>query len=228
MKLPHVLSALILFAFVAGCGPRVIKTDNDAAPAYRLDDGSLCEAPQGYPDILHAPGTLQVRVLFLSSTSPAVTAESVTDLPSREEIDAALYLSCGEFAAGKLSTDVFTRQRRIYQELRLRHLERGIQRWLNNPQGFESSGKVCHFMFSGGSPDTRDVTRLVPQETSVDDCALRVRSKGGTHVLLGCSAGQWKLRWARQPILAGANGWDNRRDPIAGTRYVPDPDCGWG
>jgi hypothetical protein len=228
MKVLDVLFVFSFCAVVAGCGSRIIKADDDAPPVYRMDDGGLCKAPAEYPDILEAPGTRQVRALFLSSTSPVVTAAGVTDLPSREELGAALYLSCGEYANRELSKGVFTRQRRIYQELRLMHLERGVQRWLDDPKGFESPGKICLFVFSGDNPDKRNVTRLVPQQTTADDCALHVSTNGGTHVRLGCSAGQWKMHWAPQRLLVGPNGWTNRRRSLVDTQYVPDPDCGWG
>ncbi len=223
----QVLFILFTCAAVAGCGVRVMEVDN-GPPVYRIDDGSLCEAPPGYPDILMQAGTAQVRSLFLSSTPPEVTAAAVTDLPSREELAAALYLSCGEYATGKLSKAVFRRQRSIYQEMRQVHLERGIQRWRDEPEGFEMSGKLCHFIFNGGNPDKRDVARLVPPQTSVDDCALHVSTRGGSHVRLGCSEGRWKMHWARQPLLIGPEGWINRDRSVTGTQYVPAPDCGWG
>ena len=228
MKVFHAFFVFSLCAVVAGCGSRTIKADDDAPPVYRMDDGSLCKAPAGYPDILETSGTHQVRTLFLSSTSPVVTAEGVTDLPSREEIGAALYLSCGEYASRALSKDVFRRQREIFHELRLKHLERGVQSWLDDPEGFDSPGKICLFVFNGDNPDKRNVTRLVPQQTTADDCALYVNNNGGTHVRLGCSAGRWKIHWAAQRLLVGPNGWINRRHSLAGTQYVPDPDCGWG
>lgn len=228
MKPALVSIVLALCAAVNGCGSRIVKADGNAPPVYRMDDGSLCKAPAGYPDILDASGTRQVRALFLASTPPKVTAAEVTDLPSLEEIDAALYLSCGEYAARELSKDVFRGQRRVYRELRLRNLARGVQSWLDDPDGFNKSGKVCLFVFSGDTPDRRNETRLVPPETTADDCAFYVNSNGGTHVHLGCSAGRWKLRWARQLIAIGPDGWANRQDPLAGTQYVPNPDCGWG
>jgi hypothetical protein len=228
MKASRIFFVLALCAAVYGCGSRIIKADGNGPPVYRMDDGSLCKAPAGYPDILEASGTRQVRALFLASTPPKVTAAEVTDLPSLEELDAALYLSCGEYAARELSTNVFRGQRRIYRELRLRHLDRGIQSWLEDPDGFAMTGKVCLFLFNGDAPDPRNEPRLVPPETTADDCAFYVSSNGGTHVQLGCSEGRWNVRWARQRMLAGPDGWVNRRDPLAGSQYVPDPDCGWG
>jgi hypothetical protein len=223
-----VLLALTLLGAVYGCGSRTIKVDEGAPPLYRMDDGSLCKAPAGYPDILEASGTQQVRALFLASTSPIVTADGVTDLPSMAELDAALYLSCGEYANRELSKDTFRIQRAVHQQLRLRNLRRGVQSWLDDPEGFETPGKVCLFLFNGDAPDQRNLTRLVPPQTTADDCAVYVSSNGGTHVLLGCSAGRWKMHWAPQRILVGPNGWANRRHPLAGTQYVPNPDCGWG
>jgi hypothetical protein len=228
LKAPQVFFVLLLCAAVNGCGSRVIKADDDGPPAYRMDDGSLCKAPADFPDILDAPGTRQARSLFLSSTSPTDTAAEVSDLPSREELAAALYISCGEYAAGELSKRAFMRQRNIHQELRLKHLERGVQSWLDDPKGFETPGKVCQFIFSGDEPDIRNLARLVPQRTTADDCALYVSSKGGSHVRLGCSAGSWKIHWASQRLLVGPDGWAKRRRPLAGTQYVPVPDCGWG
>ena len=228
MKPALTFIVLALCAAVHGCGSRIIKADGNAPPVYRMDDGGLCKAPTGYPDILEAPGTRQVRALFLASTPPLVTVEGVSDLPSMVELDAALYLSCGEYATVELSKHVFRGQRRIYQELRIRNLARGVQNWLDDPEGFATPGKVCLFLFEGDDPDRRNATRLVPQQTSADDCAFYVYTNGGTHVRLGCSAGRWKMHWAPQRILVGPNGWANRRDSLAGTRYVPDPDCGWG
>jgi hypothetical protein len=218
---------LLLCVAIAGCGSRSIKTASDALPVYRMDDGSVCKAPAGYPDILESPGTRQARSLFLSSTSPKETAAGVSDLPSLEELSAALYFSCGEYASRKLSKNVFVRQREIYQELRLRYLRTGVQSWLDDPEGFKSPGKVCLFIFSGHNPDVRNLTRLVPPQTTADDCALHVSTNGGTHVRLGCSAGNWEMHWAPQWLLVGPNGWAERRRSLAGTQYVPVPDCGW-
>ena len=228
MKAYSLLVVLLLCAAVSGCGSRVIKTEDGAPPVYRMDDGSLCKAPAGYRDILESSGTQQARELFLASTLPVVTSEGVKDLPSLEEIDAALYISCGEYAARDISKDVLRHHRDIYQQLRLRYLALGVQSWLDAADGYEAPGKICSFIFNGDQPDARNRTRLVPQETTADDCAVHVNSNGGTHVLLGCSAGRWKIHWAPQRILASPNGWANRRDSLAGTRYVPNPDCGWG
>ena len=228
MKTSHIFFALALCAAVYGCGSRIIHPDGNAPPVYRMDDGSLCKAPKGYPGILDAPATLQIRALFLASTPPDITAKDVTDLPSLEELDAALYLSCGEYATGELSADVFRTQRSLFRELRLRNLALGVQSWLDDPDGYATPGKVCLFLFNGDDADRRNETRLVPEQTTADDCAFYVNTNGGTHVRLGCSAGRWKLHWAPQRILAGPNGWTNRRDPLSGSRYVPNPDCGWG
>lgn len=227
LNLSRVFVVLLFCTAVNGCGSRVIKADDGAPPVYRMDDGSLCEAPAGFPDILQTPGTRQARALFLSSTSPEETAAGVPDLPSREELGAALYVSCGEYANGKLSRSVFKRQRDIYQELRLKHLEHGVQGWLDDPEGYQSPGKVCLFIFSGDNPDMRNLTWLVPKQTTFDDCALHVGTNGGTHVRLGCSAGSWKMHWAPKRLLVGPNGWAKRHRPLAGTQYVPVPDCGW-
>ena len=224
----RIFPVLLLCVAVIGCGSRTIKAQGDALPVYRMDDGSLCRAPAEFPGLVESSGTIQARTLFLSSTPPKETAALVTDPPSLEELAAALYLSCSEYAAGELSTAVFMRQRDIYQELRLRYLRGGVQSWLDDPEGFDSPGKVCLFIFSGDNPDRKNLTRLVPQETTADDCALHVSTNGGTHVRLGCSAGNWDIRWAPKRMLVGPNGWARRGRSPAGTQYVPATDCGWG
>lgn len=217
---------VLLCVSVAGCSSRIIDSD-DGPPAYRIDDGSLCRAPAGFSELAESAGTRQVRSLFLSSAPPDEVVGMVSELPENEALEAAFYLSCAEFARGELSKAVFSHQRRIYQDFRLERMNRGIQRWREEAEGFEMPGKVCHFVFNGDNPDMRNVTREVPEETTVDDCAFFVFHDGGSHVLLGCSAGRWKTDWAAQPLLAGPNGWDNRRRSPAGTQYVPQPNCGW-
>ena len=190
-------------------------------PPISSDDSS--EASTSLP--IPAAGVAELSIL--SSASPEDVIASISNLPADGEIEAGFYLSCGEYARGTLSEAVFSRQRRIYQELRLERMVRGIQRWREEADGFEVPGKVCHFIFNGDHPDVRNVTRLVPPQTSVDDCALYVHNKGGTHVLFGCSAGRWKTDWAAQRLLAGPNGWANRHRSPVGTQYVPEPNCGW-
>ena len=227
MKFCKVLFAVMLVAALAACGSQAIKPAGDDLPVYRIYDGSLCAAPAGFAEIADSPSTRQVRSLFLASAPPEDIVASISDLPPHQYLDAAFYLSCGEYARGELSKAVFSRQRRVYQTLRLEHMARGIQQWRESSDGFEFPGKVCNFIHANGEPDIRDVTRLVPAETSVDDCAMQVRRNGGTHVLLGCSAGRWDNQWAEQRLLAHQDGWANRRRSAAGTRYVPEPNCGW-
>ncbi len=227
MKNYEIILVIMLGAALAACGARTIKPAGDELPVYRIFDGSRCAAPVGFADIADAPPTGQVRSLFLASTSPGEIVAGTSDLPSHQYLDAAFYLSCGEYARGELSRAQISRQRRIYQALRLEHLARGIQQWRTNPEGFGFPGKVCHFIHDHGVPNVRDVTRLVPAETSVDDCAMYVSRNGGTHVLLGCSAGRWDNHWAQRRLLASSNGWANRRRSAVGTRYVPEPNCDW-
>ena len=227
MDASRFLFVLLLCAGITGCGARIIKDEN-ALTVYRLADGSLCGPPAGFDELAGRPGTLQVRSLFLSSAPPEAVAASISDLPPDQELDAALYLSCGEYVQGEMSKEVFARQRRIYQALRLEHMTRGIQRWREDPDGFAMPGKLCYFIFNNDGPDIRNVTRRVPDLTSIDDCALYVFNNGGTHVLLGCTDGRWLSRWAAQPLRAGPNGQLNRRLSPAGTRYAPEPNCGWG
>jgi hypothetical protein len=111
--------------------------------------------------------------------------------------------------------------------MRLAHLIAGIQAWREDPAGYQLSGKLCHFIHNKNAPDKRDVTRLVPTETAIDDCAMFVHRNGGTHLLVGCTAGRWETLWARKPLLVGPNGWANRRRSAVGTRYVPEPNCAW-
>ena len=227
MKASRFTFVLLLCLTAAGCSSRVIDAD-ESLPAYRINDGSLCRAPAGFGETVQSPGARQLRALFLSSAPVKEVVAGVSDLPSDEELDAAFYLSCGEYANGALSKAVFERQRRIYQMLRLERMTRGTQRWREEDGGFAMPGKVCHFIFSGNNPDPRNVTRWVPASTTVDDCALYVHENGGTHVLLGCSDGRWKTRWAAQRLLPGPNGWKIRTRSPAGTQYVPEPNCDWG
>ena len=175
----------------------------------------------------------EIYAIFISHIANGIIKAAWLDVvqataaANAEALEAAFYLSCAEFARGELSKAVFSHQRRIYQDFRLARMNRGIQRWREEAEGFEMPGKVCHFVFNGDNPDMRNVTRMVPEETTVDDCAFFVFHNGGSHVLLGCSAGRWKTDWAAQPLLAGPNGWDNRRRSPAGTQYVPQPNCGW-
>jgi hypothetical protein len=217
---------LALCVTAAACSTRVIHSD-DGPPVYRLYDGGACVAPAGYADIINGDGARQVRALFRSSSPPADIVASISDLPERDEIETAFYESCGEYANGELSADELERQRRIYHALRLEHLVRGVQRWREDPQGYGKPGKICHLLFNHDRPDRRNLTRVVPEQTSVDDCALYVHENGGTHVRLGCTEGRWDIRWAAQPLRVGAAGWINRRQAPAGTRYVPEPNCDW-
>ena len=217
----------IFVTALAACGMRTIKPDDNGLPVYRLDDGSLCKAPENFEDLIKQPQTHQMQLLFLSSAAPSEVAAAIVDLPPRPNLDAAFYVACAQYAGGELSNEEFSRQRRIWQEFRLAHLSRGIREWRDDPEGYDEPGKICHFIFRHGLPDDRDVTRLVPMATTVDDCAIYVVRSGGAHVLLGCSNGRWDTQWAQAPLLAGPNGWAVRNRSAAGTHYVPEPNCGW-
>jgi hypothetical protein len=223
----RIVFAAMLGAALAACGTRAIKPEDGGLPVYRLDDGSLCKAPPNFEDIVNAAPTQQMLLLFNASAPPADVAAGIVDLPPRQNIDAAFYVSCAQYAGGELSDNEFNRERRIWQEFRQAHMTRGIREWRDDPEGYEEPGKICHFIFNHGLPDVRDVTRLVPAETSVDDCAIFVSRNGGKYVLLGCSNGRWDTQWAQAPLLAGPNGWAVRSRSAVGTHYVPDPNCGW-
>ncbi len=227
MKPKLFLVVPLLCAFVSGCSSRIVERDNEAPPAIRINDGSLCEAPAGFSALVQSAGTRQVRSLFLASASPQEIVSMVSELPGNDELSAAFYLSCEEWARGELSRAVFSHQRRVYQEFRLARMSQGIEQWREVEGGFEMPGKICHFIFDGTNPDERNITRMVPKDTTVDDCALYVFDNGGTHLRLGCSAGRWKTQWAEQPLLVGPNGWANRRLQASGTQYVPQSNCGW-
>jgi hypothetical protein len=226
MKSSGFVAGLLLWAAMGGCASHVVSSD-EALPVYHFSDVGLCRPPAGLAQLEASAGTRQLRALFLSSSTPEQTAATLDELPGHDELDAALYLSCVEFASGELSREALLQRLRLYQVLRLEHMQRGIARWLEEPEGYAAPGKLCHFIFNGDEPDARNLTRMVPAQTSADDCALHVFRLGGTHVLLGCGSGRWRAQWAKQPLLAGENGWVNRRYSPAGTRYVPEPNCGW-
>ncbi|UCD67734.1 MAG: hypothetical protein JSW48_13025 [Betaproteobacteria bacterium] len=221
------VSTVMLGVALVACGSRAVEPSGVELPVYRIYDGSRCAAPTEFSDIVNAAATRQVRSLFLASASPEEIVMNVSELPAQQYLEAAFYLSCGEYARGELSKTGFSQQRKIYQALRLEHLSRGIQQWRESADGYELPGKICHFIHNNGEPDVRDVTRLVPIGTSIDDCAMYAIRNGGTHVLLGCSAGRWDNRWAQRPVQASPNGWANRQRSTTGTRYVPEPNCDW-
>ena len=231
-KIISACTALAVAAFVAGCatpkkaaGPVVEK---DISRVIRLGDGTTCIEPAGLAETRQAPVAMQLKELFKSD---ATADEALTKAKqfkfTREEVEAVYFDSCRAYTNAETTKEAFEKDRNIYLGLRQQLFAQGMEQWQNKKDGIADAGKLCLVTRPDTDPDNRSFTRVVPVDSTVDDCARLGARSGGIEILLGCTRGHWKNVWAKSPIAIGATGAKIRNLSVKGTAYAPDAECGW-
>jgi len=222
---------------LAGCGGAAtnkaekqagVNIEEDVGRIIKLPDGGTCTEPANMGEARQLPGAVQVKALFDSEARVEETLEAAKKLkPTDTEVEAAYFDVCRAYSKGELTKDVFAKDRKIYTELRQQLLTQGIKAWADKKDGIKDPGKICMSVFGGDTADAKNTTRWVPETTTVDDCALFAVRAGASHVLLGCTEGQWKNHWAKKTVAAGPTGTKGRNVVVRDTSAAPEPNCGW-
>ncbi len=223
---------LLLFALLAGCAtpkkaPQV-AVEKDISREIKLGDGTTCVEPAGLAETRQAPGTVQLKELF---ESEAIADETLTKAREvkfkREEVEAVYFDACRAYANAEIKKEAFEKSRAVYLGLRQQLFAQAVKEWQDKKEGIDDPGKLCLVSLADTDPDHRSFTRVVPVESTVNDCAQLALTNGSSEILLGCTKGHWQNTWARKPIAIGPTGTKTKELTAKGTAYAPDPDCGW-
>lgn len=205
-----------------------MKIEEDVGRVIKLPDGSTCTEPANMGEARQLPGALQVKELFASEAKVEETLEQAKKVKVTDtEVEAAFFDACRAYSKGEIKKDVYEKDRRIHLELRQSLLAQGIKAWVDKKDGIKDPGKLCMLVFGADTASARNLSRWVPETTTVDDCALLAHNTGGGDVLLGCTEGQWKNHWAKKTVGAGPLGSKSRGQMVRDTAAAPEPNCGW-
>jgi len=225
-------TALAIAALVPACaipkkaaGPVVEK---DVSRVIKLGDGTTCIEPAGLAETRQSPVAMQLKELF---ESDAKVDEALTKAKgikfTREEVEAVYFDACRAYSNAEITKEAFEKERNTYLGLRQQLFAQGVKQWQDKKDGIADPGKLCLVARPDTDPDNRSFTRVVPADSTVDDCARLAAKSGGSEILLGCTKGHWENVWARSPIAVGQPGAKTRDLSVKGTSHAPDPDCGW-
>lgn len=219
----------LLFLWMGGCTAPVPKSADvpDSRPAVTLADGSRCLRPADYEQLRDTENASRLRVLFLGNGRAEDWMPSLREWKvGYGEADAMFFENCKAWEEKSLAGPDLDRSRMIYLAIRQQLLDDGIRRWLS-AGSIEDAGKLCLVIFGSNTDNPKNFTRLVPGDTSVDDCALMAHKLGASRVLLGCTDGRWKNRWSAEPIEAGPLGTKDRRLDLKRKNRIPEINCAW-
>ena len=231
-KIISACTALAIAAFVSGCatpkqaaGPVVEK---DVSRIIKLGDGTTCIEPTGLAETRRSPVAIQLKELFESDAKADEALTKVKEFKfTREEVEAVYFDACRAYSNAEITKAAFEKDRNIYFGMRQQLFAQGVKEWQDKKDGIADSGKLCLVTRPDTDPDNRSFTRVIPVDSTVDDCARLAASSGGSEILLGCTKGHWENVWAKTPIAIGPTGAKTRDLSVRGTTHAPDPDCGW-
>lgn len=231
-KIISVCMALAIAALVSGCampkqaaGPVVEK---DISRVIKLGDGTTCIEPAGLAETRRSPVAMQLKELFESDVKADEVLTKVKEFKfTREEVEAVYFDACRAYSNTEITKAAFEKDRNIYFGLRQQLFAQGVNEWQDKKDGIADPGKLCLVTRPDTDPDNRSFTRVVPVDSTVDDCARLAARSGGSEILLGCTKGHWENGWAKSPIAIGPTGAKTRDLSVKGTSHAPDPDCGW-
>ena len=219
----------LLLLWMGGCTTPAPKSPDvvDQRPVVTLADGSRCAQPADFDLLRDTENTARLRELFLSDGKPEEWMPRLREWKiGYGEADAIFYESCKAWQGKSVAKPVLDRHRVNYLALRQQLLDDGIKKWLTAGR-IEDAGKLCLVIFGDETGNPKNFTRLVPGDTSVDDCALMAHKLGASRVLLGCTDGRWKNRWSAEPIEAGPLGTKDRRLDLTRKNRIPEINCAW-
>jgi hypothetical protein len=226
------IAALLLLALVAGCAmPKKAAepvVEKDISRVIKLGDGTTCVEPAGLAETRQAPGAVQYKELLESDAKADEALTKARELKlKREEVEAAYFDACRAYSNAAIKKEAFEKNRTVYLGLRQQFFAQGVKEWQDKKEGIADPGKLCLVTLPDTDPDHRSFTRVVPMESTANDCAQLAATNGSSEILLGCTKGHWQNTWAKKPIAIGPAGAKVTDLSVKGTASAPDPDCGW-
>jgi hypothetical protein len=228
----EVAVAALLLAVMAGCTMskknQQSEMDSDISRIVTLPDGSTCMEPAGLAESREKSGAMALRELLQSDATGADAVAKATALKLQpDEAEAVYFDACRAYARKTIQKDEFDQNKAVYLALRGSFTVQGVKEWQDKKDGIADPGKLCLVSLPDTDPDQRSFTRVVPANSTINDCAEFAVLNGSREILLGCTNGHWENRWAKKPISLGAAGTPLRQLTAKGTVLAPDPDCGW-
>jgi len=204
------------------------EVDSDINRIVTLPDGSTCMEPAGLAVSREKPGAIALRELLQSDVTGVDAAAKATALKLQpDEAEAVYFDACRAYAKKTIQKDEFDQNKAVYLALRGKFTAEGVKEWQDKKDGIADPGKLCLVSLPDTDADHRSFTRVVPANSTINDCAEFAMSNGSREILLGCTNGHWENRWAKKPITLGAPGTSLKQLSAKGTALAPDPDCGW-
>jgi hypothetical protein len=225
-------AALLLPALVAGCAtPKKSgepPAEKNMSRIVQLADGTTCVEPAGLAESRQKPGAVELRNLLGSDVkADEALAKAKTLKLNPDEAEAVYFDSCRAYANAEIPREAFENGRTVYQWLRQQFVAQSVKQWRDKKEGIADAGKLCLVSLPDTDPDYRSFTRVVPADSTVNDCAQMALASGSDQILLGCTRGHWENTWAKNPITVGPAGKKPKHLTAKGTVHAPDPDCGW-
>ena len=225
-------AALLLVALAAGCATPKKATqsmvEKDVSRVIKLADGTTCVEPAGLAETRQAPGAVQLKELIESDAKADEVLTKARELKFKpEEAEAVYFDACRAYSNAAIKKDAFEKDRTVYLGLRQQLFAQGVKEWRDKKEGIADPGKLCLVSLPDTDPDHRSFTRVVPADSTVNDCAQLAVTNGSGEILLGCTKGHWQNTWAKRPVAVGPAGAKTRDLSVKGTASAPDPDCGW-
>ena len=225
-------TALAIAALVSGCAMPKKSTETvngkDISRVIKLADGTTCVEPAGLAEARQTPVAIQLRELLDSDMK---ADEALTKLKefkvTREDAEAVYFDACRAYSNAGIGKEAFEKNRTVYLGLRQQLFAQGVKEWQDKKDGIADAGKLCLVTLADSDPDHRSFTRVIPVDSTVNDCARLAVTNGSSEILLGCTKGHWENVWAKKPIAVGPTGAKARDLSVRGTPHAPDPDCGW-
>jgi hypothetical protein len=222
-------AALLILSLCAGCampkkaaGPVIEK---DVSRVIKLADGTTCVEPAGLAESRATSAAVQLKELFDDDAGAADALAKARELKLKpEEVEAVYFDACRAYSNAEIKKDAFEKDKTVYFGLRQQLVAKGVKEWQDKKEGIADSGKLCLVTLPDTDPDHRSFTRVVPADSTVNDCAQLAATNGSGEILLGCTKGHWENTWAKRSIAVNAKA---RNLSVRGTASAPDPDCGW-
>lgn len=224
--------AALLLVVAAGCAmskkTQQSEVNDDINRTVTLPDGSTCMEPAGLTESREKPGAVALRELLQSGVTESDAVAKATALKLQpDEAEAVYFDACRAYGKRTMQKDEFDENRAVYLALRGKFTAEGVKEWQDKKEGIADPGKLCLVSLPDTDPDHRSFTRVVPANSTINDCAELAVANGSREILLGCTKGHWENRWAKKPISLGAAGTPLKQLTAKGTALAPDPDCGW-
>ncbi len=222
-------AALLLLALAAGCAmPKKMAQpviEKDVSRVIKLGDGTTCVEPAGLAESRGTPAAVQLKELLDYDAGASDALAKARELKLKpEEVEAVYFDACRAYSNAQIKTEDFEKGKTVYYGLRQQFVAQSVKEWQEKKEGIADAGKLCLVTLPDTDPDHRSFTRVVPADSTVNDCAQLAATNGSGEILLGCTTGHWQNTWAKRPIAVSVK---VRNLSVRGTASAPDPDCGW-